>query len=208
MSGDEARWIIAHEAGIDLRTHNLNQAQLDRVRELRPITEAAQPETRRSRRSPSARPAPASVPASDAAPTPAAMFNARNLHPAVVRRSRGLFVGGHNKDAVRAAFQSVNNRVQRLSGLSRDGQPLMADAFREVGPALQMTVLANQSEVDEHNGTRFMMMGAWTGMRNPRAHEDKWEPDNDVAAVLDALSFASLLHRLLNRCEAYRASNP
>ena len=201
MSTEDAIYWIAVDEGLDL-SRFLDTETVDRVRHLR--SALVKPPLAAARRGQAAVSAAAPPVAREALPTPAAMFNARNFHPMVVRRSRRLFVDGHNKDAVRAAFQSVNNRVKRLSGLSRDGQPLMAEAFREANPALQMTGLANQSEIDEHNGTRFMMMGAWTGMRNPRAHEDKWEPDNDVAAVLDALSFAGLLHRFLDRCEAYR----
>ena len=208
MSPDEARWVIAHEAGIDLRKHSLSRAQLDRVRELRPMTEAAQPETRRGRRSPSAQPAPASAPAGDAALTPAAVFKARSFHTLVTRSSRKLFVDGHPTEAVYRAFVRINNRVKKLTGISDDGQGLMSKAFGGSSPALRITGLTNESEVNEQKGTCLLMMGAMTGIRNPRVHEDKWEQDNDVAAVLDALSFASLLHRFLDRCEAYRQNNP
>ncbi len=137
------------------------------------------------------------------------MFNARASHDAVVRSSRKLFVDGHHTEAVYKAFLSLNNRVKKLSGIADDGQGLMSKAFGGSSPALQMTGLTNQSEIDEQEGTCFLMMGAMRGMRNPRVHEDKWVPDNDVDAVLDALSFASLLHRFLDRCEAYReASRP
>jgi len=209
MSGDEARWIIAHEAGIDLRKYGLSQAQLDRVRELRPSAEVGQSRSERGHPHARGKSLRIRTAAEEAVPTPSAIFNARYFHQAVVRSSRRLFVHGHHTEAIHRAFQSVNNRVKRLSGIHDDGQALMGKAFGEKSPALQMTGLANDSEVDEHNGTRLMMMGAMAGLRNPRAHEEgRWKPDDDLESVVEALSFASLLHRFLDRCEAYRKANP
>lgn len=136
------------------------------------------------------------------------MFDLRDFHPTVVRASRKLFLDGHRTEAIRKAFQTVNNRVKKLSGLPKDGQPLMGEAFREVNPPLQMTGLASDSEKDEHKGTQLLMMGGMAALRNPRTHEDHWEPDNDARSVLEALALASMLHRFLDRCEAYRAANP
>ncbi len=134
------------------------------------------------------------------------MFNARAFHDSVVSSSRRLFVDGHHTIAVYKAFVRVNNRVKKLSGISDDGRSLMGKAFceKEKHPVLQMSDLVKESEINEHDGIRFMMMGGWSAMRSPRVHEDEWEPDKDIATVLDALSFASLLHRFLDRCEAYR----
>ena len=208
MSGDEARWVIAHDSGLDLRRYGLGQVQLDRVRQLRAGIQAPQPRVEGrggARRTAIGRPAAAP----GTAATPAAMFNSREFHPAVARSSRRLFVDGHRTEAIHRAFQRVNNRVRRLAGISdKDGQALMGEAFKDSDPALQINGRAGTSERDEHAGVRLLMMGAMTGLRNPRAHEDRWEPDNDVESVLDSLSLASLLHRFLDRCEAYRQANP
>ena len=131
MSGDEARWIIAHDAGIDLRKYGLSQAQLDRVRELRPRVEVTEPQLGRDRRHGAAKSVRVTTAARELAPTPSAIFNVRGYHQAVVRSSRRLFVGGHPTEAIHRAFQSVNNRVKRLSGIADDGQALMGKAFSE-----------------------------------------------------------------------------
>ena len=209
MSGDEARWIIAHDAEIDLRKYGLSEVQLDRVRELRPSTQVTEPQLAGNRGAAAAKSLPVPAAAKEAAPTPSAIFNARDFHQAIVKSSRKLFVGGHHTEAIHRAFQSVNNRVKKLSGIADDGQKLMGRAFAKKSPALQMTGLTSVSEIDEHNGTGLMMMGAMGGLRNPRAHEEgRWEPDDDLQSVVEALCFASLLHRFLDRCEAYREANP
>lgn len=130
-------------------------------------------------------------------------FRVRNFHPRVVRSSRKAFVNRLWIDAVRKAFVSVNNRVKRMTSSSKDGHDLMGWAFSSKVPQLQMTGLATESEQNEHKGTRLLMQGSVTAMRNPRSHEDEWPPDEDEAYVLEALGLASLLHRLLDRCEEY-----
>lgn len=204
MSTEDAINWMAVDNDIDV-SRVLDKEEVDRVRQLR-SSQALQVTggDRGSARSGAAR----SMPARDTAPTPAVLFNRRRFHSIVVRSSRKLFVDGHHTEAVYRAFVRVNNRVKKVTGISDDGKGLMSKAFGGSSPVLRMTGLTNQSEIDEQEGTCFLMMGAMKGMRNPRVHEDGWEPDNDVAAVLDALSFASLLHRFLDRCEEYRQNNP
>jgi len=208
MSPDEARWVLAHNAGIGLGKYGFTAEQLDRVRTLRasigeapsvsPISPAGANNTNETSK----------VPESGAAPTPAAIFTSRGFHEEV-ERTKKLFVGGHYSDAIRKAFVRVNNRVKKMAGLvSKDGQALMGAAFKDTNPPLQMTALSIVSEQDEHDGMRFMMMGAMAAMRNPRSHEDSWEPDHDPVAVLEALAYASILHRFLDRCDSYRKANP
>lgn len=77
----------------------------------------------------------------------------------------------------------------------------MTYAFNPNSPQLQVNALSNESETDEQLGAMQIFAGSMSAMRNPRAHEDDWPPDRDDLTVLDALAFASLLHRILDRCE-------
>lgn len=136
--------------------------------------------------------------------TPARLFASRGFHERVVRGSRKAFNNGLRTEAIRKAFQSVNNRVRKLAHTSKDGKDLMGFVFRQVpDQTLQMTMLATESERSEHEGLRFLTQGAMVGLRNPRSHDDDWKPDQDEAAVLELLGLASWLHRCLDRCEAY-----
>ena len=83
----------------------------------------------------------------------------------------------------------------------------MGQAFNPKQPILQMTEMKETSQIDEQSGLQHLMMGAALGMRNPRTHEDTWDPDKDMDGVLECLALASFLHRCLERCEEFAASN-
>ncbi len=116
-------------------------------------------------------------------------------------------MNGHRSDAIRAAFQAVNNRARKTGGISGDvddGQALVGEAFKDKNPVLQMTDRSTVPEKDEHAGLRFLAMGGMRGLRNPRSHaDDEWWTDDDVDFVLECLAIASLLHRCLDHCQEY-----
>lgn len=211
MTPEEARYIIAHEHGIDLRKYGLSPEDIDRVRALRASGARLDAGSSRGR---AVRPAVAErcvaqarTDATDRRPlTPSSLFDSRALHSRVVASSKKRFVNGHRSDSIRAAFQAVNNRVRKMSGITDvdDGQALVAKAFEDKNPTLRMTDLNTVADKDEHAGLRFLAMGGMRGLRNPRSHADEeWWTDGDVDFVLEALALASLLHRCLDLCEAY-----
>ncbi len=210
MTADEARWVLAHQANIDLRRYGLTHEQLDRVRQLR--KDMGQQQVAVTAKPPKGLAGTESADAGDYRPqpiTPASLFNSRQLHAEVVASSRRLFVSSHYTEAIRKAFQRLNNRVRQASQLpGRDGEALMSEAFKDVNPALQMSPLRTDSEKNEHAGVRSLLMGGMRAMRNPRSHEDSWAPDQDPVAVLEALALASMLHRFLDRCDAYSKALP
>lgn len=201
MTQDDALLVVGAQAGLKLSKYGFDPETLSRVAD-HVAALGGQATAQSARKSPR----PASGNEAAAPDTRATRFAARNLHEIIVKRSRKPFTSGLDHDAVLRAFRSVNNRVKNLSGVSKDGQKLMAAAFRPDAPLLPLSDLDTESLQNEQEGTRLMMMGAMTGMRNPRAHEDEWPRDDDEAYVLDALSFASFLHRVIDIAEGYAAS--
>ena len=206
MSGDEARLIIAHEAGLSLEKYGISQEMQDRVRALRSAGATSHRNSTHRSQVDRGGAANGSTKDSSAAAKPRTLanrFDVREFHPTVVKRARKPFVKGLPQDAVLRAYRSVNNRVKQMTGTPRDGAKLMTWAFSATAPQLQYSSLADQSEQDEHNGTRYLMQGAMLAMRNPRAHEDHWPRDDDERYALDCLAMASLLHRILDLCEGF-----
>ncbi len=207
MSGDEARWIIAHNADIDLSPY-LNADQMDRVRALRVDIDRSLTNKGTSPGS-SARNRSAnggdSVGASsqEAGPSRIQLFDGRCFHDEVKKSSRKLFGDRHNADSVRKAFQRLNNRVKKLVDSSADGQGLMATVFAKEKPMLEATPRSTESQQNEHDGMRFLFMGSMAALRNPLAHEDEWVWQKDSDRTLECLGLASLLHAFVDRCENY-----
>lgn len=196
MSRQHALYVLAHHNGIDLEKYGLDGATLIEVGRLASGLNNEVP--RQSIQVPASRVLSVQK---DKPQTPAIKFASREMHDRITRSSRKSFTNGLHEEAIHKAFQSVNNRVKKLTASSQDGKKLMGWAFSN-SPQLQMTSLTSESEENEHEGLRFLAQGAML-MRNPRAHEDQWEPDEDELAVLELLSLASYLHRCLDRCESY-----
>lgn len=120
------------------------------------------------------------------------LFNSLSIHPKIVNVSRKLFSDGHYSQAIFEAFKAVNNFVKEKSGCSDfDGQSLMSKVFNENKPVLKLNSLQAQSDIDEQHGFKFLYMGAMTGIRNPKAHENIQL--KDAIRALKYIAFASLL---------------
>ena len=124
-------------------------------------------------------------------------FEERNIHPDLVKVSKKLFDDGHYSLAVLEAFKYIDQVIKKLSKLRKiTGHKLMMAAFDESQPKIQLTDLANDSEIDEQFGYRYIFAGSMSAIRNPRAHE----PGNidSPEDCLEHLSFASILMRRLS----------
>jgi uncharacterized protein (TIGR02391 family) len=110
--------------------------------------------------------------------------------------SRRLFANAHYARAVEEAFKCLNNVVKEKSGLDElDGDALMRQAFSANNPAMKLNRLRSTSEKNEQRGYMDLYAGAMTGIRNPRAHEDRLEDTPESA--LEMLTFANHLMRKL-----------
>lgn len=139
-------------------------------------------------------PKPALAPAGD----PMAQFDALVSDPDVNVTCRALYRDGHHARAVEEAFKFLANAVKGRSGeAARDGQDLMLHVFNLDQPVLRLNDLRRVSERDEQAGYRFMLAGAMTGIRNPRAHEHTIRDQADVA--LELLVIANHLMRVVRR---------
>jgi uncharacterized protein (TIGR02391 family) len=119
----------------------------------------------------------------------ATLLMADGVHPKVVQERLG-----HSK--------YLDQAVQRVSKLSKSGEALMMEAFKEDAPKIQLTPCITTTERDEQRGYRFLFAGAAVGIRNPRGHEAVVA--DDLETCLSHLSFATMLLRRLDRAEHER----
>jgi uncharacterized protein (TIGR02391 family) len=124
-------------------------------------------------------------------------FVARDIYEGFPPKIRKLFDDGHYAEATFAAYKYLDQAVQRVSKLSKSGEALMMEAFKEDAPKIQLTPCVTTTERDEQRGYRFLFAGAALGIRNPRGHEAVVA--DDLETCLSHLSFATMLLRRLER---------
>ena len=120
------------------------------------------------------------------------LFHSLELHPAIVRVSKKLFIDKHYAHAILEAFKSVNNMVKSKSGkTSLDGKNLMTTVFSKNNPILKINRLITPTDQDEQEGYMHLFAGAMLGIRNPKAHDEIVQ--NNPLLTIKLLCLASLL---------------
>jgi uncharacterized protein (TIGR02391 family) len=128
---------------------------------------------------------------------PATLLYTLQFHPRIIETAGDLYTGGHYSQAIFEAFKSVSNEVKRRTGQASDGQQLIATAFGGDDPPLEINSLNSTSDVDEQAGFKLISMGAMTGIRNPKAHDNI--QNTDAGRPLEYLALASLLMKRVDK---------
>lgn len=118
------------------------------------------------------------------------------LHSDVRRCAERYIESGHIEVAIFEVFKAVNNRVKEVTKLDLDGSSLMSKAFSDSDPLIELADLSTETGRNIQSGFRFLFMGAAQGIRNPDAHEQFKQLDDEEG--FEALAFASLLMRRLD----------
>ena len=118
------------------------------------------------------------------------------LH-ADIRQVTDRFVEDHLDVAIFEAFKAVINRVKAMTNLDIDGSSLMDKALGPADPKIVFADRSTQTGRDIQQGLHFMFKGAMQCIRNPDAHEQFKQLDDEEG--LEELAFASMLMRRLDR---------
>ncbi|MFC9931869.1 TIGR02391 family protein [Streptomyces sp. NPDC127190] len=133
---------------------------------------------------------------------PTSMAVTCTLHPLIAEVAAERYDRGSYNDAVRAAFQAVEHRVQTLVGVHEIGERLMGFALGKPAPKITVTRSTGGSLESEQNGMQLLFKGAMLALRNPRSHGPDAKDDRDEADEM--LAFASFLMRRLDIEDAER----
>ena len=119
------------------------------------------------------------------------------IHPIIVGVSKKLYDDGHYSNAAEDAFIEINDRVKKLfkkinplDNKVPDGDAVMTTVFSVNKPMVKLCDLSTETGINEQKGLMFMLQGAMSGLRNPKAHS------NIIISKEDALRrimFASML---------------
>lgn len=118
------------------------------------------------------------------------------LDPTVDQAAYRHYQAGHYREAVLNAVMAVFDLLRERSGLDLDGAALVTQALSVENPILKLADTESQSGRNIQVGFIDMLKGAYTGIRNPKAH--RLETDLNAISAAQYLVFASLLARKLS----------
>jgi len=122
------------------------------------------------------------------------------LHPKVVSVSEKLFQDKYYSQAIFEAVKVLEKEIKAKSGIrNKSGVPLVNHTFNSEHPIINI-VEGNESwEIDEREGFRFLYMGVFLGIKNPKSHDNPHL--SDPAKALEYLAFISLLMKRLDEAK-------
>lgn len=124
----------------------------------------------------------------------------RNIHSEVVKYCIHDYLREDYFDTVFEATKGLAERVRQISGLKSDGNELFQNAFATKDPYIILNMLATDSERNEYNGLKELLISLFHLVRNPLAHTPKinWKQNENEA--LDILTIISFAHKYLDKC--------
>ena len=129
-----------------------------------------------------------------------------HLHELIVKSSLKKYHDGHYADSVESAIKEINDRLkhlyQKYKHVEKDGADLFALVFNddETKTLLKVADLSTISGKDEQEGYRFLFMGAWKGIRNPKAHVNTYLTKEQA---YQRLIFSSMLMQKIDEAIKY-----
>lgn len=119
------------------------------------------------------------------------------IHPLIIKSSKELYLNGHYANAAEDAFIEINDRVKKLYKIKKptesnipDGVDAMNKVFSD-NPIIEICDRSTDTGKNIHNGTRFMLAGAMSSLRNPKAHTNNIVVTSEEC--MRRLMFASML---------------
>lgn len=115
------------------------------------------------------------------------------LHPMVNAASLRHYRQGEYRNAVLDAMLALSDLIRQRTGIRADGKALATEAFSLSRPRLIFSEIQTDSGQNDQKGFMEMIGGAYTGIRNPKAHS--LVHDLDMAKAAQYLVTISLFVR-------------
>jgi hypothetical protein len=138
-------------------------------------------------------------------------LSASELHPVIWHEAAGLWDGGYFWEAVKAAADALEGKLQALAGLGVSGADLAKlfalDEPTQECPRLRLHNIDPDPESktwkSAHTGAASLVRGAFMGVRNLVSHPG-W-PKPDAPEALEMLAVLSYVAHLIDRCDVEKA---
>jgi uncharacterized protein (TIGR02391 family) len=94
------------------------------------------------------------------------------------------YESGLYKNAILNAIHHLTDVLREKADLTDDGEKLVNQALAGSTPKLRINRLRTQSEKDEQDGFKLMIVGLYRGIRNPRSHEQIEDSKGAADAII------------------------
>ena len=84
--------------------------------------------------------------------------------------------------------------------MNSDGNELFQTAFATKDPYIILNMLITESEKNEYNGLKELLISLFHLVRIPMAHTHKMNWKKDESEALDILTMISFAHKYLDKC--------
>lgn len=129
------------------------------------------------------------------------------LHPRIESVSKQLYLDGHYANAAEDAFIEINDRVKKLYKKLNptvttipDGDAAMTTVFSPKSPMLKVCDISTDTGMNEQKGLMYMLQGAMSALRNPKAHSNITISKDDA---MRRIMYASMLMYKIDDAVAY-----
>jgi len=95
------------------------------------------------------------------------------------------------RNAILDSMHYVSDLLREKSGSDNDGAKLVGDALGGKNPKIKINKFQTQSEQNEHKGILQMLMGLYTGIRNPRSHEQMTDTKDTADRIIYFIDYLS-----------------
>lgn len=128
-------------------------------------------------------------------------FDSYQFHQEINKHCRKLYGEGNYFHAVFEAAKVYNNLVKSKAGSTHDGQDLMMKAWNPKNGLLKINPCTSETDINFHDGVKFLSAGLMRAFRNPTAHESALNWPIDERDATDILSLISFLLRQCDKAE-------
>lgn len=129
-----------------------------------------------------------------------AELDKRNIHAEVRRYCTKDLLRKDYYDTVFEAAKGIEQRLRDMTSLTSDGSKLVQEAINKKDPYIGYGGMLTDTDWNEYNGIKELIMAIIHLVRNPAAHTPKLNWKSNEEDALNILSMISTAHRYLDEC--------
>ncbi len=115
---------------------------------------------------------------------------------------KNTYSSGNYTHAIVDGVNFLRNLLQEKSGLELDGVSLVNMALSEKNPIIKLNKLETETEKNIQEGTRFLLVGLYKAIRNPRSHEQHENIDDTKETADELLMFINYLSNTIDKSKS------